>query len=834
MATQAQLDSFISLMQAGQYEAAARVAQQAGYSSADVAAYVNANAAGLGLGPETGFQGVSAADVASFYAQEPITEFPLYTTPNPEGGFFLNRRLPGGGVQTIATGSAQQLISSYPQAAPLFKSDIFEYTYDPSRGLYSTTDYTEEGVPYTRSATTLEGLQRDIRQLYPGAEVVQRGTTTSPASTTTTTTTPNVDRQAVDMLAQFDALMAAGNYNAAALLLDQAGGIYGPDTYKNIADYLNIDPKYAGLRDQVGGETFTPENLIDFITNVKASQPPPSGVQPGGVQPGGVQPGGPSASSRFVGLYQRGPEEEAAYQRDLASIPIRTNIPLPTIPMSTGVSPAMARIQRTGEMTPEQYYSNIREVVTGGQYTPAELQQMQQQVGTSNQDIGVAMGTTIAPISITTPTMPGATADTTQSIGQFIQSKAPTTSVAMPTAPSMFSPENVRAQLELERLRLQPTPEEPVAGFAQGGLVSDDINRMLQNQRNAVQRESQSRQMLTRMGAPPVKKFSNGGPAGSSSGVRRLKMSGYQEGGEVDLVEQMMVGTRPEDLPVKRQKGSPPEGEKANTPVSTEEFIKSLSDSSRRDVATVREALAEIGKNRQRYAELAKQDYTPNMIADPVKNAAYGLFLTSQTSDNPDRFLSTLSPFYDSKIEFDYTTDRSVLGEVQPYSQEARVYTTGDRGVALHELVHTLQMRQAHDIAKGEKEINYPMIGKKGLGSKIFSNARDLEEKGEISFPATNWKRNAGEFKANVYDMSRRYEEAGKDFTKSAEFKKLFPDEASQLYYYTQILPDTSVMYPAGSSFEPIKTRDKSKSFARQLLGFAAGGEVTDFIKRAT
>jgi hypothetical protein len=57
---------------------------------------------------------------------------------------------------------------------------------------------------------------------------------------------------------------------------------------------------------------------------------------------------------------------------------------------------------------------------------------------------------------------------------------------------------------------------------------------MLQNQRNAIQRESQSRQMLTNLGAPPVKKFSDGGPAGSSSGVRRLKMSGYQEGGEVN------------------------------------------------------------------------------------------------------------------------------------------------------------------------------------------------------------------------------------------------------------------------------------------------------------
>jgi hypothetical protein len=119
----------------------------------------------------------------------------------------------------------------------------------------------------------------------------------------------------------------------------------------------------------------------------------------------------------------------------------------------------------------------------------------------------------------------------------------------MPTAPSMFSPENVRAQLELERLRLQPTPEpppeEPVAGFAQGGLVSDDINRMLQNQRNAIQRESQSRQMLTNLGAPPVKKFSDGGPAGSSSGVRRLKMSGYQAGG--DVTDEMFVGTAPSE-----------------------------------------------------------------------------------------------------------------------------------------------------------------------------------------------------------------------------------------------------------------------------------------------
>jgi len=276
---------------------------------------------------------------------------------------------------------------------------------------------------------------------------------------------------------------------------------------------------------------------------------------------------------------------------------------------------------------------------------------------------------------------------------------------------------------------------------------------------------------------------------------------------------------------IKRQAGSPPEGE-----ISNDEFIKSLGDRSRSDLATIKEAIAEIGKNKDKYAFLESRGFTPTDIEDPVKNAAYGLFLTSKTSEDPQRFLSTLSPFYDSRIEFDYTTDRSTLGEVQPYSTEARVYTTDDRGVALHELVHTLQMRRAKDIAEGKKEINQPMS--RTVGDKVFQRAADLAKKGEITFPATNWKQDKGELMANVYDMSRKYEEAGKDFTKSIEFKKLFPDEESQLYYYTQILPDTSVVYPAGSSFEPLKTRDKSKSYARQLLGFAAGGEVTDFIKR--
>jgi hypothetical protein len=149
---------------------------------------------------------------------------------------------------------------------------------------------------------------------------------------------------------------------------------------------------------------------------------------------------------------------------------------------------------------------------------------------TKPMTIGLPGQTTTTSLSGMTPQQ--------RDLSRLVVSKMPQPVSETTTAPSVFSPENVAAQLELERLKAMNAPRTtdqgtPVAGFAQGGLVNDDINRMLQNQRNAVMRESQSRRMLNTLGAPPVKKFSDGGPAGSSSGVRRLKMSGYQEGGEV-------------------------------------------------------------------------------------------------------------------------------------------------------------------------------------------------------------------------------------------------------------------------------------------------------------
>jgi hypothetical protein len=180
-------------------------------------------------------------------------------------------------------------------------------------------------------------------------------------------------------------------------LLDSTIATYGlnpTESYANIATYLNTNPKFEGVRETAGNKLFTSENIANF----------------GKLSP--AAPVGPAG-----GIYQRTPEQQAAYASQLASIPVNTAVPLPVMPMSIGPSAAMARIQRTGEMTPEQYYSNIRESVSSGQYTPAQLRQMQQGVGASSQDINVAFGRGMTPIG---QLQPGARDVSVDMPGQFV------------------------------------------------------------------------------------------------------------------------------------------------------------------------------------------------------------------------------------------------------------------------------------------------------------------------------------------------------------------------------------------------------------------------------
>jgi hypothetical protein len=232
-------------------------------------------------------------------------------------------------------------------------------------------------------------------------------------------------------------------------------------------------------------------------------------------------------------------------EKRVAEIPVTTTIPTPVIgqrsePTAQELYLGLGRApDPAGLAFWESYSQPNREA----DFATGAAEKGEQYDPTKPMTIGLPGQTTTTSLSGMTPQQ--------RDLSRLVVSKMPQPVSETTMAPSVFSPENVAAQLELERLRLQPTPEPPaetpVAGFAQGGMVNDDINRMLRNQQSAIQRESQSRQMLNTLGAPPVKKFSDGGPAGSSSGVRRLKMSGYQAGG--DVTDEMFVGTRPEDFP---------------------------------------------------------------------------------------------------------------------------------------------------------------------------------------------------------------------------------------------------------------------------------------------
>jgi hypothetical protein len=75
MATTEQLAAFQTAVALGNIQEAANIAALAGYSPQQVAEYVNANAPILGLGPETGFSGVTAANLDPYFAGTPAPIF---------------------------------------------------------------------------------------------------------------------------------------------------------------------------------------------------------------------------------------------------------------------------------------------------------------------------------------------------------------------------------------------------------------------------------------------------------------------------------------------------------------------------------------------------------------------------------------------------------------------------------------------------------------------------------------------------------------------------------------------------------------------------------------
>ena len=140
---------------------------------------------------------------------------------------------------------------------------------------------------------------------------------------------PYVDTVAQNLLGRFDqemdAAMASGDYANVANVMKEAEGLYGPATYTTVADYLNTNPRYEGLRGQVGidpsiegGAAYTPDNLRAFISSI------PAPVDPGIAEalPGGQGTTPLSFTDQLNALFQanlgRLPDEREAeiYAKD--------------------------------------------------------------------------------------------------------------------------------------------------------------------------------------------------------------------------------------------------------------------------------------------------------------------------------------------------------------------------------------------------------------------------------------------------------------------------------------------------------------------------------------
>jgi hypothetical protein len=91
---------------------------------------------------------------------------------------------------------------------------------------------------------------------------------------------PAVDPVAQNLLDRFNAFMGAGDFAGAANILKEGEGVYGGEVYNVASNYLNTDPRFAGLREQIGiGQKDTPafnaNNLRSFVDSQLATQAAP-------------------------------------------------------------------------------------------------------------------------------------------------------------------------------------------------------------------------------------------------------------------------------------------------------------------------------------------------------------------------------------------------------------------------------------------------------------------------------------------------------------------------------------------------------------------------------
>jgi hypothetical protein len=204
-------------------------------------------------------------------------------------------------------------------------------------------------------------------------------------------------------------------------------------------------------------------------------------------------------------------------------------------------------------------------------------------------------------------------------------------------------------------------------------------------------------------------------------------------------------------------------------------------------IPTVRELVAEIGKNPARY----EAPYPPK-DATPAQMQAYRLMQAAKTTPDANRYLESLNPYFDSQLRFDIGAGNEA-GYVKFKEPNIAVMQKLEdvKNTIPHELTHTLQLGKGAGVELERDR-------------QVMQRAQALPAAMQQSvLPSDNRFENMKEVWANVNARAHEVNAAGGDFINSPEGRALFPTPEMQREYYTKSMPGVNSMTPSTGTFVP-------------------------------
>lgn len=265
-------------------------------------------------------------------------------------------------------------------------------------------------------------------------------------------------------------------------------------------------------------------------------------------------------------------------------------------------------------------------------------------------------------------------------------------------------------------------------------------------------------------------------------------------------------------------------------------------------VPTLRDIVADLGdpKNRELYENFLAGKAIKAKDLNPMSSSAIQLLNVANKTPDPDRYLETLNPYFDSQLNIDTRYNAfgrpNIGGFVSTKAPNIANIASlqGIENTVPHELEHTLQLGKGKDQQfRGDSfDANKPA---QALYDRL--NALDPEVRKQIA-QGSNIASHPHELLANIAAYSALSHAKGVDFINTPEGKALFPNKEAQAYYYNAILPGVPSIYGyrENAGTEPY-VRDPRDSYAVQALGYlknkardvidrAEGGAVTDTLDK--